>query len=607
MSKKVTFSLNRYLVTLISLIVVIMTLAILVLPTRLYESLYAAQAENYCKNIAVQTSTGISYALYDFDVKIDQLIDEPVMRAIVQSPLSDAGQYQDFHNLIADYLQPRSMDQYYVQTIDLYVRSTGTSFSYGSKPTRLDDPFHSTYLQEALVYPMELNWIGYQPAVDCIDIARLIYNKDTYEIQGLLVIRISVEFLLDKFNAFNTINIEQMYIADEKGLIMSAKDKAALGTTVAYADLIKNRTSRTISDSQELVIFSRLEDVAAAFPYEKWSTIITINKAVLFRDMHRILNFLYAFALVIAILGIAAAIFIASQISRPIDRLVHAMGQAQQGDLSISLATKSPIREVSLFNHGFNEMAAKLNNLINTVYKIQIVEKEAQLRSLRSQINPHFLFNTLQLISWQAHNYEADPVCDMIHSLSYMLESDLYSTDEHTFTLREELKYIGHYAKIIQCKYLDKIRIDIDVPDELLDCKIPKLIIQPFIENSVTHGLAPKTSAGFVSLRIWHDWPAGSENGDLAAVIADDGVGIRQNTLQAIQQSLRQPASQPPADGPGSQAGEAGHRIALANIQHRIHLLYGDAYGFTIDSDLARGTVVTLRIPYLVVKETLHD
>lgn len=579
---KLTLSLKNYMVLFISGVVVLMTLALLVVPKNLYESIYADQAENYSQDIAVQTSTGIAYALRDFDAKIDQLIEEPAFQQLVAADEPDSGSYFGFSQLMSDYLSPRSLDRYYVQNIDLYVKSSGATYSFGSKPTRLKQPFQSDYMTQALVYPMELNWIGYNPDADSIDISRLIYDPATYETEALLVIRMSVDFLLDKFNAFNTISIDKMYITDEQARVMGANDKKALGTTAEYADLIKNKQSGTISNPSQLIIFSRLEDVAASFPYEKWTTIVLINKDVLFSSLNKLVGFLYAFAAAIAAIGIFMAVMIAQRVSQPIGRLVKAMSQAEQGNLATSLETRSSIREVRLFNRGFNEMTTKLNNLINTVYKIRLAEKESQLRNLLAKINPHFLFNTLQMISWKAHEYEADQVCDMIHSLSYMLETELYADGDQTFTLAEELQYIEHYVKIIRSKYVDKITVRIDVPEALLPYQIPKLVIQPILENAITHGLAPKTSAGQVTLA------ASRDGDDLVIKIVDDGVGIRSNVLKNAL-DLVEMEDEPAVTG--------RHGIALANIQQRVHLLYGDAYGLLIESDLSSGTCVTLRIP----------
>lgn len=197
------------------------------------------------------------------------------------------------------------------------------------------------------------------------------------------------------------------------------------------------------------------------------------------------------------------------------------------------------------------------------------------------------------MISWKAHEYEADQVCDMIHSLSYMLETELYADGDQTFTLAEELKYIEHYVKIIRSKYVDKIAVRIHVPEELLQYQIPKLVIQPILENAITHGLAPKTSSGQVSLEVFRD------KEDMVIQVVDDGVGMRSNVLK---KALDLGA----ADYETTVAGK--HGIALANIQQRIHLLYGDEYGLAIESNLAEGTRITLRVPLLKDEgKDIHD
>ena len=216
---------------------------------------------------------------------------------------------------------------------------------------------------------------------------------------------------------------------------------------------------------------------------------------------------------------------------------------------------------------------------------------------LQYQLNPHFLFNTLQLISWKAYEYEAYPVCDMISSLSYMLQTDLYSNENKVYTLRDEMEYIKQYTLIIRCKYNNKIAIHTSIPEHLLDCIIPKLIIQPFLENSINHGLAPKPTPGVVSISVEQC------DQDLLCIIEDDGVGIDNKVLQNIR-SLDSPATS--IDNPNKN----GHHIALSNIKTRLELLYGKNYGFTITSQLSFGTRVELRIPYqtsIASKENTND
>ena len=159
------------------------------------------------------------------------------------------------------------------------------------------------------------------------------------------------------------------------------------------------------------------------------------------------------------------------------------------------------------------------------------------------------------------------------------------------------MEYIKQYTLIIRCKYNNKIAIHTSIPAHLLDCIIPKLIIQPFLENSINHGLAPKPTPGVVSISVEQC------DQDLLCIIEDDGVGIDNKVLQNIR-SLDSPATS--IDNPNKN----GHHIALSNIKTRLELLYGKNYGFTITSQLSFGTRVELRIPYqtsIASKENTND
>jgi sensor histidine kinase YesM len=169
----------------------------------------------------------------------------------------------------------------------------------------------------------------------------------------------------------------------------------------------------------------------------------------------------------------------------------------------------------------------------------------------------------------------------MIQSLGYMLESNLHSGDKNIYSLREEIEYISHYARIIKYKYADKIDIQFCIPDDLLNCKIPKSLIQPFVENSVRHGLVKKNIPGRILLTIE------KKENELIITIVDDGVGIRPDILRVILQ-----------ENPMiSDCDQGFHHIGLINIRKRIRILYGKKYGFTIKSHLYKGTVATIRIP----------
>ena len=311
---------------------------------------------------------------------------------------------------------------------------------------------------------------------------------------------------------------------------------------------------------------------------------MSVTKTAIFKSYRETVVLLIVAAVAIALLADLLAIKAAENITTPIADLADAMNSVKKGQFNVQVQESSHIDEIYGISQGFNTMVLKLDQLINTVYKAQLAEKEAQLKSLKSQIHPHFLFNTLQLIGWKAHEYEADEIGEMISSLSYMLSTNIYIDNDQNYSLKDELEYIRNYILIIQYKYQDKISFRNETDNECLDCHIPKLIIQPFIENAIIHGLAPKSDHGTIQISIFR------ENEVLNIIISDDGIGIPQYILDALQN-----------DEPLPNSTSDGHHIALKNVRKRIHLLYGSNYGFTIKSRLYQGTTVNITIPFHTV------
>ncbi len=555
------------------------------IPSRRYANLYRVQAQNYNQNIIQQTNIGISQDLLRFEEKIKAIIDDPQIRNFLNSSHNpDEFQYE-YQNIIENFFDIDSLDAYYLECLDIYPINRSGHLQYGYKTTDISNIKRSKYYQNALIYPTVLNWLPYNNQEECLEVSRCIYDYDTYAIQGILVLRLSHEFLLDKFEALNILDADGIFIINSQKQILSSTDLKAAGKN--YTD-IDNFTELTGTYSKEGKIYSYayIRSGVPIVPYDNWITIISLDEQSLYSSFREILYIFNVLAIVILLAAFITIVILSKYLTAPIYELVNAMKEVSKENLTVYLPEDTVLKEYVVINHGFNNMLKKLDTLINTVYKSSLAEKEAQLKTLQAQMNPHFLFNTLQMISWKAYEYEAYPVCDMITSLSYMLQTDLHSTNgKNNFTLRQEIEYIQQYSFIIKNKYDNKISISIDVPDELLDCKIPKLIIQPFIENSICHGLEPKTTPGYVSLKINKD------SNDLLCIIEDNGNGMPPEILREVQQpnlTLSPEAAQ----------NQSGHGIALTNIQRRIKILYGDKYGFKITSQVFKGTKVSLRIPY---------
>lgn len=195
--------------------ITLITILLFIFPSIRYSALFSAQAENYSQNIIRQTNLGISQSLHQFETKVKNLIDDPEIRNfIISNESTDDFQYS-FQNIIESYFQVNSLDAYYLEGLDLYLLHKKGSLHYGYKNTSLSDIQTSPYYRNALIYPTNLNWLPYNQKEECLELSMCIYNYTDYSLEGIVVIRLSQSFLLDKFQTLNIINADCMYILNE--------------------------------------------------------------------------------------------------------------------------------------------------------------------------------------------------------------------------------------------------------------------------------------------------------------------------------------------------------------------------------------------------------
>lgn len=574
-------SLRWYLALFVSLIILFFTTLLLLVPSSFYKNSFLEQAQNYCQNMIIQTSTGVHTALKQLDDTTDELLADPAFIDLMNPALNEADRIYQYQNIVQEYFPSTSLLRHYIKGIDFYIKDSGSHLHYGTNSVELDSPFSSAYYQTAMSVPIILTWNNTLNGKDLV-LSRIVYDFETYELKGLMIISLSSNFLRDKFNTYNTMEVDNFYIVNGDGYIMCADDTSLIGTLYPNYDTAFTEKIGTIDSSKQISVYCQSSATTYDTQYWSWYIIMNINKDILLKDFYTIMKTTSALAGVIILVGVLISLEVSKYISRPIQNLAEKMSSIQDENLDTHIEGDTPFLEISQMNQGFNDMVQRLNTLINTVYRTELAKKEAQFNALQAQINPHFLFNTMQLISWKANEYEAYPVCEMVQSLCYMLETTLSYRGEQTFSLQEEILYLKHYANILHYKYMDKITLNFQVPEELLQCQIPILTFQPFIENSVIHGLEPLQKGGTVTLTARH------EGNNLIASISDNGVGIRPDVLRMLRQNI-------PIE---RRHNESSYHMALHNIQTRIKLLYGEEYGYTIESTLYEGTSITLVIPY---------
>ena len=261
------------------------------------------------------------------------------------------------------------------------------------------------------------------------------------------------------------------------------------------------------------------------------------------------------------------------------------MKKVQQGDegVFIELDRKD---EIGYMGEAFNNMVNEISMLEKWVYREQLTRKDAEIKSLQSQINPHFLFNTLESINWMAQLENAPKISDTVTSLASLMEANI-SRDDKFISLKKELDYIDDYMLIMKNRFEDRLELIKEIDKGSLDIEIPRLLIQPIVENAVYHGVGNSRGKGVIRVITKND------NGMLTIVVEDNGAGIEPGKLEALNKSLHMD------DDTYFEKLEKKHEggIGLENVNRRIKLFYGSEYGIQIESKYGESTRILLRIP----------
>ncbi len=276
-------------------------------------------------------------------------------------------------------------------------------------------------------------------------------------------------------------------------------------------------------------------------------------------------------------------------LSEPTRQLKRAMQEVQVGnfDVSVDIHTND---EMEYLGDGFNKMLHALKYYIDQVYVARICRSQAELNTLKAQIRPHYLYNTLDIIRMTALENEDYDVAELLESLSAQMRY-LTGTDEELVAVQREIENIREYYTILKVRFKQRITIKMNVADEDLKLKMLKLTLQPLVENAVKHGLRPKGGAGTIEIDV-----ARTESA-LEITVMDDGVGISPENLKELRVQLLGKEVEAETDS-GQHVG-----IGLKNVMDLIRMKYGMDYGIVIDSYEGMGTIVKMRLPLLEEEE----
>lgn len=286
--------------------------------------------------------------------------------------------------------------------------------------------------------------------------------------------------------------------------------------------------------------------------------------------------------LLYALLGIGISIIISLLLSlhltKPIKRLQQDMKQVELGNFHIQTSIEED-NEINQLGQSFNVMVNEIKHLMDETVKTSEQKRKTELLLLQAQINPHFLYNTLDSIIWMAEQEKHEEVVDMTSALAKMFRASI-TRDQELVSIRVEIEHIRHYLFIQKMRYREQLDYVFDIPSDILQYKTVKILLQPFIENAIYHGIRSKTTPGIIYISAWQ------EQDDLLFEVRDNGLGMTAKRLAQVNE--------------GTAATNTQHGIGIGNVNERIQLYFGATYGMSIHSVLGEGTVVTIRVPAIL-------
>ncbi|MFC0333301.1 sensor histidine kinase [Paenibacillus sepulcri] len=403
--------------------------------------------------------------------------------------------------------------------------------------------------------------------------------KGTWDMEpvGYIVFDTNISAISRQIESADDVTKGKTLLVDENNVVVFDSERKLITHNISSDESIR----RAVDDKGSFQILKDGEPYICTYVISNlthWKMLVYIPLEEVTRQASVTRNF----TLTITAAFIAFALFIAIAISfaltRPLRKIKLLMQEVQRGNLDVSFNLKYS-DEVGMLGRHFNMMVSRVQTLIEEVEFTQARKKEAELIALQSQINPHFIYNTLEMIRMTAEVNDDDEVSEMTYILGKLLRYGVNHANR-SVTIREEIDHLQNYLALQNMRFADRYKLIIHIPEDIYALPCIKLIFQPIIENAIHHAFRDKPESGTIQIAAAHDGE------DIVIHLSDDGVGMNEQALKILRDHIS-----------GVQLIDSGRGIGLRNINERIKLQFGERYGLKVDSREEIGTIVTLRLP----------
>lgn len=388
---------------------------------------------------------------------------------------------------------------------------------------------------------------------------------------GTLIIRVNIGNLIQQLAFASTKNPEYLFITAEDEMVYASSSAWDQTTMALVYKGNGDYLLKKIEGKNYFIVYHKSA-------YTDWMFINILPYDSVFKQVIQMRKIVLLIFVALFCLTILISLKMAANLTRPMETLIKKMKRVENGEFEFIEEESEGLEradEIGLLQRDFTIMVKKINTLIQENYTKQILVKDTQIKALQAQINPHFLYNTLESINWRAKLNQQPDISQMIESLGNLLRNAI-SDQNHLVPIREEIKLVHDYINIQKVRFGARLVFALEIDQRWEELLIPRLTLQPLVENSIIHGLEkmPETCR----IRI-----TATENKEVLFItVEDNGPGIPPIILQELE------IGEGKADGSG---------LGLKNIDQRLKLIYGKEYGILITSKFEEGTKVTMRIP----------
>lgn len=415
---------------------------------------------------------------------------------------------------------------------------------------------------------------------EVVTVVRALLEPETQEVKGVILLDLKLRVIAEATKDVRLGKSGYLMVIDENGKEIYSPAQP-LDIKLPKKIINSKENSGFFSD---VVNGNTLQFIYQKQPFTNWTTVGIFSSEESVSEVKAIHLYVVCFVFFVCLIGITSSYYLSNSMSNPILKLMSVMEKVQNGDLTTRYKGRRQ-DEIGMLGRSFNHMIVKINELLQLTEHQERQKREAELRSLQAHIKPHFLYNTLDTISWMARKQKNNDVADLVSSLSKLFRIGLNKGND-IILLTEEMLHIESYLSIQKARYREKLNFSIEMDHVVHNVKILKLILQPIVENAIYHGIKERRGPGNISIKVIE------EQEQLVMIVKDDGKGITIEKLEELREKLNTLY-----DNTDKRGKELDFGYGMMNVQARIKLTYGEKYGLKIDSQLGEGTTITIYLP----------